>query len=223
MSPHEPQAEGALGTSEAIRQVEMLLRRAADIDSSLVITGESGVGKEVAAKFVHQVSTRAVEPFVAVNCGAIPNELIESQLFGHEKGTFTSALAGHHGYVERARNGRSRVDRAVALSQASRIGVDALFPSEATEGTLAEVRERAEHQHIRMIFPGKRWRPPGQGSPPAPAPMTPDPVRPRPRSGGAEASVEVTYGPPPDAVARRTVPRGKTRDFGGRRRLASRR
>jgi DNA-binding NtrC family response regulator len=88
-----------------MRQVEMLLRRIADIDSSLLITGESGVGKEVAAKFVHQISTRADEPFVAVNCGAIPNELIESQLFGHEKGAFTSAQARHHGFVERAGNG----------------------------------------------------------------------------------------------------------------------
>jgi DNA-binding NtrC family response regulator len=101
----QPGTAGDLGTSEAMRQVEMLLRRVADIDSSLLITGESGVGKEVAAKFVHQISTRADEPFVAVNCGAIPNDLIESQLFGHEKGAFTSAQARHHGYVERARNG----------------------------------------------------------------------------------------------------------------------
>src|SRR5215469_13597049 len=101
----QPRAAGDLGSSEPMRQVEILLRRVADIDSSLLITGESGVGKEVAAKFVHQISTRAAEPFVAVNCGAIPNELIESQLFGHEKGAFTSAQARHHGYVERARNG----------------------------------------------------------------------------------------------------------------------
>ena len=101
----QPRAAGELGNSEAMRQVELLLRRVADIDSSLLITGESGVGKEVAAKFVHQISTRADEPFVAVNCGAIPNDLIESQLFGHEKGAFTSAQARHHGFVERARNG----------------------------------------------------------------------------------------------------------------------
>jgi DNA-binding NtrC family response regulator len=106
---------GELGTSEAMRQVEMLLRRVADIDSSLLITGESGVGKEVAAKFVHQISTRAAEPFVAVNCGVIPNELIESQLFGHEKGAFTSAQARHHGYVERARNGILFLDEVGAL------------------------------------------------------------------------------------------------------------
>jgi DNA-binding NtrC family response regulator len=101
----QPGAAGELGNSEAMRQVEILLRRVANIDSSLLITGESGVGKEVAAKFVHQISTRAEEPFVAVNCGAIPNELIESQLFGHEKGAFTSAQARHHGFVERARGG----------------------------------------------------------------------------------------------------------------------
>ena len=280
----QPRPAGDLGTSEAMRQVELLLRRVADIDSSLLITGESGVGKEVAAKFVHQISTRAAEPFVAVNCGAIPNELIESQLFGHEKGAFTSAQVRHHGYVERARNGilfldevgelpmlmqvkllrlvqertftrvggetaiktsariicatntdleaavaegsfrrdlfyrinviavvipplrdrsddilplarrfvqefseaferdvrgftptaeqallsdpwpgnvrelRNRVERAVALSQASRIGVNALFPSEATEAdgdrqaTLAEVRDRAERRHIRAVL-----------------------------------------------------------------------
>src|SRR4029077_17523788 len=75
------------------------------IDSSLMLTGESGVCKEVAAQFVHRISTRANEPFIAVNCGAIPNDLIESQLFGHEKGAFTSAHARHHGYVERAGNG----------------------------------------------------------------------------------------------------------------------
>jgi DNA-binding NtrC family response regulator len=98
-------AAGALGASKAMLRVEELLRRVANIDSSLLITGESGVGKEVAAQFVHQISMRAEEPFIAVNCGAIPSDLIESQLFGHEKGAFTGAQARHHGYVERARNG----------------------------------------------------------------------------------------------------------------------
>jgi DNA-binding NtrC family response regulator len=101
----QPRATGALGASEAMRHVEMLLRRVANIDSSLLYTGESGVGKEVAAQFVHQISARAQDPFIAVNCAAIPNELIESELFGHEKGAFTGAQARHHGYVERARNG----------------------------------------------------------------------------------------------------------------------
>jgi DNA-binding NtrC family response regulator len=101
----QPRATGVLGVSEAMRQVEMLLRRVANIESSLLFTGESGVGKEVAANFVHQISTRAKDQFIAVNCAAIPNELIESELFGHEKGAFTGAQARHRGYVERARNG----------------------------------------------------------------------------------------------------------------------
>jgi DNA-binding NtrC family response regulator len=100
-----PESAGVLGVSEPMREAEILLRRVANIDSSLLITGESGVGKEVAAHFVHEASTRAQGPFIAVNCGAIPCELIESQLFGHERGAFTSAQARHHGYVERAQNG----------------------------------------------------------------------------------------------------------------------
>lgn len=100
-----PRSTGALGVSPAMRQIEMLLRRVSNIDSSLLLTGESGVGKEVAANFVHRISTRAQEPFVPVNCAAIPNELIESELFGHEKGAFTGAQVRHQGYVERARNG----------------------------------------------------------------------------------------------------------------------
>ncbi|HWZ69033.1 MAG TPA: sigma-54 dependent transcriptional regulator [Stellaceae bacterium] len=101
----QPRASGVLGASPAMRQMELLLRRVADIDSSLLITGESGVGKEVAAQFVHRISTRASEPFIAVNCAAIPHELVESQLFGHERGSFTSAQARHRGHVERAGNG----------------------------------------------------------------------------------------------------------------------
>jgi DNA-binding NtrC family response regulator len=101
----QPKPTGALGASAAMRQVEMLLRRVANIDSSLLFVGESGAGKEVAAQFVHQISTRAQDPFIPVNCAAIPSELVESQLFGHERGAFTGAQARHHGYVERARNG----------------------------------------------------------------------------------------------------------------------
>jgi DNA-binding NtrC family response regulator len=100
-----PKATGELGASPAMRQVEALLRRVADIDSSLLLTGESGAGKEVAANFVHEISKRAQDPFIAVNCAAIPNELIESELFGHERGAFTGAQGRHQGYVERARSG----------------------------------------------------------------------------------------------------------------------
>jgi DNA-binding NtrC family response regulator len=98
-------AYSALGLSEPMRRIEALLRRVADVDSSVLFTGESGVGKEVAARFLHQVSARASSPFMAVNCAAIPGELMESELFGHERGAFTGALTRHEGYAERAKGG----------------------------------------------------------------------------------------------------------------------
>ncbi len=97
--------EPALGVSEPMRRIEALLRRVADIDSTLLFTGESGVGKEVAARFVHRISKRAAAPFMALNCAAIPTDLLESELFGHERGAFTGAHARHEGYAERARAG----------------------------------------------------------------------------------------------------------------------
>jgi DNA-binding NtrC family response regulator len=100
-----PKAHGSLGGSQAMRRVEILLRRVADIDSTLLLTGESGVGKEVAANFVHQISTRARAPFIPVNCAAIPSELVESELFGHDRGAFTGAQMRHQGYAERAHTG----------------------------------------------------------------------------------------------------------------------
>ena len=94
-----------LGCSAAMRRIDDLLRRVADIDSTMLFTGESGVGKEVAARYLHTLSHRASRPFVAVNCAAIPRDLLESELFGHERGSFTGATARHHGYVERAAGG----------------------------------------------------------------------------------------------------------------------
>jgi DNA-binding NtrC family response regulator len=98
-------SEPTLGTSDAMRGVEHLLRRVADLDSALLITGETGAGKEVCARFVHQISPAVQQPFMAVNCAAIPDDLLESELFGHEKGAFTGAQARHLGYAERAKAG----------------------------------------------------------------------------------------------------------------------
>lgn len=102
--------KGALGASAAMRRIEALLLRIADIDSHVLVTGESGAGKEVAARFLHERSVRAAEPFMAVNCAAIPAELIESEIFGHERGAFTGAQARHLGYAERARGGTLFLD-----------------------------------------------------------------------------------------------------------------
>ncbi|MBM3565010.1 MAG: sigma-54-dependent Fis family transcriptional regulator, partial [Alphaproteobacteria bacterium] len=106
----EDSGAGVLGVSRAMRTVETLLRRVAPIDSVVLLTGESGVGKEVAAHFLHNMSPRAPEPFVAVNCAAVPGDLLESEMFGHERGSFTGAHARHEGYAERAKGGTLFLD-----------------------------------------------------------------------------------------------------------------
>jgi len=103
-------ATGVLGISPAIKEVERMLRRVARLPSSLLITGETGSGKEVAARFVHAASVAAGSPFMAVNCAAIPADLLESELFGHEKGAFTGAAMRHLGYAERTGDGTLFLD-----------------------------------------------------------------------------------------------------------------
>ncbi len=103
--PSQESSVPTLGVSEPMREIENLLHRVAEVDSTILLSGESGVGKEVAARFVHQISPRAEAPFVAVNCAAIPDELLESELFGHERGAFTGAHSRHEGYAERAGKG----------------------------------------------------------------------------------------------------------------------
>ena len=97
--------EGTLGVSEAMRRVEQMLRRVAPLTSPVLLTGETGVGKEVCARFLHSISPRAEKPMIAVNCAALPADLMESELFGHERGAFTGAHAQHKGYAERAGEG----------------------------------------------------------------------------------------------------------------------
>jgi len=103
-------ATGELGPSRAMREVEAVLRRVAQVDSHVLITGESGVGKEVCARFLHACSPRSGEPFLAVNCAALPRDLAESELFGHEAGAFTGAQRRHAGHLERAGAGTLLLD-----------------------------------------------------------------------------------------------------------------
>jgi two-component system, NtrC family, response regulator HydG len=107
-----------LGESQAIQQVEELIHRYADHDLPVLLTGETGSGKEVAARLMHQISARAAEPFVAVNCAAIPGDLLESEIFGHEKGAFTGAQQRHLGYAERAGKGILFLDEIAEMPRA---------------------------------------------------------------------------------------------------------
>ncbi len=93
-----------------IRQIHALIRQVAVHDSSVLILGESGTGKEVVARAIHHASPRRNRPFIAVNCGAIPADLLESELFGHEKGAFTGAVATRKGRFELAEGGTLFLD-----------------------------------------------------------------------------------------------------------------
>lgn len=99
-----------IGSSEKIREVIELVMSVAPTNISVLLTGESGVGKEVVAKAVHQLSPRKNKPMISVNCGAIPEGLLESELFGHEKGAFTGAIATKKGYFELADGGTIFLD-----------------------------------------------------------------------------------------------------------------
>lgn len=99
-----------IGTSKPIHQVRQLLEQVSAFDSNVLITGESGTGKEWAARYLHSLAERPDAPFVPVNCGAIPADLLESELFGHEKGSFTGAYSARIGRFEAAENGTIFLD-----------------------------------------------------------------------------------------------------------------
>ncbi|MDR0502097.1 MAG: sigma-54 dependent transcriptional regulator [Treponema sp.] len=103
-------SEDVIGTSAETRNIREIIKQAADSDARILITGENGAGKEVIARAIHQCSLRADNPFVDVNCAAIPESLIESELFGHEKGAFTDAVNSRRGRFEIAHGGTLFLD-----------------------------------------------------------------------------------------------------------------
>lgn len=105
-----------LGQSQAIETVRAQLQRFAACDVQVLIEGETGTGKELAAREIHYAGTRKDQPFVPVNCGAIPDSLIESELFGHGRGAFTDAKVAQPGLVDHARGGTLFLDEVDALS-----------------------------------------------------------------------------------------------------------
>lgn len=106
----EATLEGPTGNAPAVARVRHMIGQVASYDTSVLITGESGTGKEVVARAIHAQSARRAMPFVAVNCGAIPADLLESELFGHEKGAFTGAISTRQGRFEMAEGGTLFLD-----------------------------------------------------------------------------------------------------------------
>ncbi|MDR2258177.1 MAG: sigma-54 dependent transcriptional regulator [Treponema sp.] len=134
-----------IGTSAEINQVKILIRQAAASDARILITGENGTGKEMAARSIHRLSARADKAFVEVNCAAIPDTLIESELFGHERGAFTDAVSGRKGRFELAAGGtlfldeigdmslqaQSKVLRAIQEQKIERLGGEKTIHTDA--------------------------------------------------------------------------------------------
>ena len=135
---HTSQSHHIVGESEGIQQILHMIQTVAPTDARVLVTGANGSGKELVARQIHDNSGRASGPFVEVNCAAIPSELIESELFGHEKGAFTSAVAQRKGKFEQAQGGtlfldevgdmsasaQAKVLRALQENKVSRVGSD---------------------------------------------------------------------------------------------------
>jgi DNA-binding NtrC family response regulator len=107
-----------VGASKPIREVFQIVESVAQRDVSVMITGESGTGKEVVARTIHKLSRRENKPFVAINAAAIPESLIESELFGHERGAFTGAVATRQGVFEQANGGTLLIDEVAEMPMA---------------------------------------------------------------------------------------------------------
>jgi DNA-binding NtrC family response regulator len=105
-----------IGSSPQMQQVYELVRRVTNLNATVLVTGESGTGKELIARAVHNMGSRSKRPFVAVSCGAIPETLIEAELFGHEKGAFTGTVGAREGYFEQAGDGTLFLDEIGDLS-----------------------------------------------------------------------------------------------------------
>ena len=112
-----------IGNSKSIMEIHAMIDKVAKTEARVLITGESGTGKELVAHNIHEKSTRAESPFIEVNCAAIPSELIESELFGHLKGSFTSAVKDREGKFEAANNGTIFLDEIGDMSLAAQAKV----------------------------------------------------------------------------------------------------
>lgn len=154
-----------VGESEALTTIKTLIERVAPTDARVLITGENGTGKELVARWLHEKSNRAHAPFVEVNCAAIPSELIESQLFGHEKGSFTSAIKQRRGDFEQANGGtifldeigdmslsaQAKVLRALQENKITRVGGEKDIPVDVRviTATNKNIKEEIQKERFR--------------------------------------------------------------------------
>jgi len=118
-----------IGSSPQMQRVYQLIHRVTNLNASVLVTGESGTGKELIARAIHNLGSRANRPFVAVSCGAIPETLIEAELFGHEKGAFTGTVGAREGYFEQAADGT--LLRVLQQMEFNRLGSNKLIPLRA--------------------------------------------------------------------------------------------
>ncbi len=114
-SAPEIAAKTLVGQSPAMKELRQMISKVARTNAPVWITGESGTGKELIAKLIHQHGPRSTQPFIAINCGAIPTELMESELFGHKKGSFTGAVTDNEGLFKRAEGGTLFLDEVAEL------------------------------------------------------------------------------------------------------------
>lgn len=154
-----------IGESEGIRKIKDMIDRVAPTDARVMITGSNGTGKELVARWIHEKSSRNSMPLIEVNCAAIPSELIESELFGHEKGAFTSAIKTRSGKFEQANGGtifldeigdmslsaQAKVLRALQENRITRVGGEKDFPVDVRiiAATNKDLRSEIEKNNFR--------------------------------------------------------------------------
>ena len=152
-TPHDSQPAGQIeralvGVSAEMAQVRTLVSQVAPSDASVLILGESGTGKEVVARGIHAASPRSGGPFVPVNCGAIPGELLESELFGHEKGAFTGAISSRRGRFELAAGGTLFLDEIGDMPLAMQVKLLRVLQERCFERVGSNT---SQHSDVRVI------------------------------------------------------------------------
>jgi len=163
--PHRPGPDHMLGSCAAMQDVFETLDRIAGTDLSVLILGETGTGKELAARALHRRGARAAGPFVALNCGALPGTLLESELFGFEKGSFTGAVAAHAGHIERSHGGTLFLDEVAELPLGAQAKLLRVLQDHRVQ-RLGATRDRksefrvvaATHQDLPALVESKAFR-----------------------------------------------------------------